>query len=407
MINPENSTKREKWDVLITQGWGRIAYNVVRSLGRQRLNVVVGVDKFLGMALFSRYASAKVRHPFFTTQTASFVRRVKEVLQLYSPKVYLPIGEETCVAAKYIEELQQTGVTIPIAPFETIKTLHKKNEIISLARSLKIPTPETITPKDDNDIRSFCKEFGSPIVLKRISSSSARGVSYLTDDEIATSKGDDVLSINMRLSDFVLQQYVKGVGYGVSMLFNRGKLRAKFTHKRLREKTVTGGVSTLRIGVVNPLLEGYAQKLLESVNFHGVAMVEFKYDEQTGKAWLLEVNPRFWGSLALAIQSGVDFPYLLYRMATEGDVSPVDKYRTGLNVRWILGDIAAVVGRLKHPRSSSAKAILLAHGHDDFYWDDPVPFFGGLVLSLWKLLETRNWSSDDVDLDIDRWRARA
>jgi predicted ATP-grasp superfamily ATP-dependent carboligase len=206
------------------------------------------------------------------------------------------------------------------------------------------------------------------------------------------------------LRECVVQQYVSGVGIGVSMLFNHGKLRAKFSHKRLVEKAVTGGPSTLRIGVVNPVLEEYAQKLLESVEFHGVAMVEFKYNENTGQGWLIEVNPRFWGSLGLAIQSGVDFPLLLYRMATEGDVSPVVEYRTGLVVKWILGDLAAAAGRLNHRNGSPSgvRAALRADGYDDFHWDDPLPFFAGAVLSLRKFLGTRHATPEAVDLNIER-----
>ena len=43
----------------------------------------------------------------------------------------------------------------------------------------------------------------------------------------------------------------------------------------------------------------------------------------------MEINPRFWGSLETVIQAGVDFPYLLYRIATEGDVEPHMDYRFG------------------------------------------------------------------------------
>jgi hypothetical protein len=185
------------------------------------------------------------------------------------------------------------------------------------------------------------------------------------------------------------------------MLFRHGTLRAKFTHKRLKEKTATGGISTLRVGVINSTLEEYARRLLESVGFHGVAMVEFKHDEQSGKSWLLEVNPRFWGSLALAIQSGVDFPHLLYRLATEGDISPVTHYRTGHVVRWILGDVGAALGQWSHQGGSPGGAAPPpAQGYDDFYWDEPLLFFGGVILSLWKRLNTRNWEPDQVDLNI-------
>ena len=159
------------------------------------------------------------------------------------------------------------------------------------------------------------------------------------------------------------------------------------------------------MGTAVPALEAHADRLLEGVRFHGVAMVEFRYDERTGQCWLLEVNPRFWGSLALAIQSGVDFPYLLYRMATEGDVEPVTTYRTGRVVRWLLGDVGAFVGRLGRGGDTLPGALTRyrwASGYDDLYLDDPLPFAVSPVLSLRKAIGTMAWKADELDLNIDQ-----
>ena len=69
-------------------------------------------------------------------------------------------------------------------------------------------------------------------------------------------------------------------------------------------------------------------------------MVEFKKDPRDGQCKLMEINPRFWGSLELSVLSGVNFPYLLYRMETEGDIEPVIDYKEGIRCRWLLpGDI--------------------------------------------------------------------
>jgi predicted ATP-grasp superfamily ATP-dependent carboligase len=56
--------------------------------------------------------------------------------------------------------------------------------------------------------------------------------------------------------------------------------------------------------------------LLGQFDWQGVAMVEFKVEANTGTPYLLEVNGRFWGSLQLAIDAGVDFPALLVDAAT-------------------------------------------------------------------------------------------
>ncbi len=392
-------------DVLVTQGWGKSAYNVVRSLGRHGLSVAVGTDKFSSMAVYSRYAASSFQHSFSIVQTAEFIGQVRQALSRLAPKVYLPLAEDTYMVAKYIDQLQGAGTIIPIAPFQTIRTLHKKDALARLAESLGIPTPQTVAARSETDIRHFLREFGAPIVLKRISSSGARGVFYLhNDDDISRLLDRQGETGYESLSGFVVQQYVPGAGFGVSALFNQGQLRATFTHKRLREKTPTGGISTLRIGTRAAALEQHAHRLLENVRFHGVAMVEFRYDERTGRSWLLEVNPRFWGSLALAVQSGVDFPYLLYRMAIDGDIECVKTYQIGRVVRWLLGDVGALIGRLGHLGTTSGFSIAhrWASGYDDLYLDDPLPFAVSPLLSLRKAIGTMAWKADELDLNIDQ-----
>jgi predicted ATP-grasp superfamily ATP-dependent carboligase len=387
----------DRLDVLITQGWGRVAYNVVRSLSKRGLNVVAGTDRFLGMTFFSRHTAQRFRHPFPTTQTMAFVDAAKKALYRYSPSVYLPTSEDTLVVSRYLEIFQETGAVIPVAPFHVIKRLYRKDQVVALAETVGIPTPKTIRPRSAMEIQGFADRYGYPIVLKLISSSSGRGVFLLNEQALQKWAGD--FTGRLTAGDFIAQECVGGSGFGVSMLFNSGRLRAKFTHKRLREIRAEGGVSTSRMSVVNSQLEDYAQKLLERVKFHGVAMVEFRHDERTGKTWLLEVNPRFWGSLALAIRSGVDFPYLLYRMAVDGDVRAVSKYRTGMVVNWLLGDLKARItpGRPAFGIRSGHRRG--ADGYDDFYWDDPLAFVAETALSALKLV-SRIWASDYLDLDI-------
>jgi predicted ATP-grasp superfamily ATP-dependent carboligase len=58
-----------------------------------------------------------------------------------------------------------------------------------------------------------------------------------------------------------------------------------------------------------------------------------------GTPYLMEINTRFWGSLQLAIDAGVDFPYLLYQLACAQKPDPVSSYKNGKRLRWLLGDL--------------------------------------------------------------------
>lgn len=78
-------------------------------------------------------------------------------------------------------------------------------------------------------------------------------------------------------------------------------------------------------------------------------MVEYKMDVRDGKPKLMEINARYWGSLQLAIAAGVDFPLLHYRFAQGEDPPAQLNYRTGVRCRWLLGDLDALVTRLRVP----------------------------------------------------------
>ena len=118
-------------------------------------------------------------------------------------------------------------------------------------------------------------------------------------------------------------------------------------------------------------------------------MVEYKEDATTGAPVLMEVNGRFWGSLQLAIDAGVDFPELLVAAATGGAPEPVLDYRAGVRLRWFWGDVDHLIARARRSREAlglppeapgrlgALGAFLGASGPgvrgEVLRWSDPVP----------------------------------
>jgi predicted ATP-grasp superfamily ATP-dependent carboligase len=132
---------------------------------------------------------------------------------------------------------------------------------------------------------------------------------------------------------------------------NEGMQLAMFAHRRIREKPPSGGVSVLRESIpLEKVLVDPALRLLQHVRWHGVAMVEFKVDRATNMPILMEINGRFWGSLQLAIDAGMNFPWLLFQLAAGQAVVPPDHgYRCGIKSRWLLGDLDHLLIRLRKP----------------------------------------------------------
>ena len=149
------------------------------------------------------------------------------------------------------------------------------------------------------------------------------------------------------------------------MLLWDGELRAEFAHRRLCEKPASGGVSVYRESIaMDDDLRERSRNLLNRFGWFGPAMVEYKRDSATGRAYLMEVNGRFWGSLQLAIDSGVDFPQLLVRCALGQPSERIHSYRVGVRSRWWWGQVDHLVGRVGSraplpPATVSAPAAVL------------------------------------------------
>jgi predicted ATP-grasp superfamily ATP-dependent carboligase len=229
--------------------------------------------------------------------------------------VLVPVGYTSTITISRHKEELLPFVKIPVAGNNSMEIAGNKEKTIRLADSLNVLTPKMYA--SITDIETF------PVVAKWIYETG--GVKYLHSfDEIR----------RLDLKDYILQEYIPGEGYGFFALFNQGDVRAFFMHKRIREIPICGGRSTCAESIFDEDLKKAGLELLQSLRWHGIAMVEFKKDSRDGKYKLMEINPKFWGSLGLSIASGVNFPVLLVNMAINGDIDPVYDYKSFVRYRW-------------------------------------------------------------------------
>ena len=161
-----------------------------------------------------------------------------------------------------------------------------------------------------------------------------------------------------RIPEPLIQEKLNGEGQGVFLFVWDGELKSAFCHRRLREKPPSGGVSVYRESI--PLDHNLVDKsfaLLQALRWNGVAMVEFKVDARDGVPKLMEVNGRFWGSLQLAVDAGINFPLLLYRLACGEEVPAQFDYKAGVKSRWLLGDLDHLLIRLTHRNTGNGVPV--------------------------------------------------
>jgi predicted ATP-grasp superfamily ATP-dependent carboligase len=335
--------------VLVTRAASPKALIVTRSLGKRGIEVVTADHKKHGLASLSRYSRQFFQYPSPKENPEGFINALETYLKDNPTEVLIPThSEDTYIVAKHRARLGRY-TKVPLHDYDTIATVNDKGQLATIAEKLGVPIPRTFQPQDLGELRSVAARATYPVVIKLRGRASSVGMSYAcSEDDLLRKYRETVDRFSLPPEEYpIVQEYISGDGYGVSSLYNKGALRAQFTHRRIREYPTSGGPSTCRISVKHPLMESYARKLLEHFSWHGLAMVEFKMDSRTGTPYLLEINPRIWGSVNQAIASGVDFPYLLYRMAVDGDVEPVLDYRLGVITRNCFIDSASVVGNFR------------------------------------------------------------
>ncbi|MDG6218796.1 MAG: ATP-grasp domain-containing protein [Candidatus Thermoplasmatota archaeon] len=373
--------------VLLTQCTGNKAQVIIRSLGKQKIEITSADSKTFSPGFFSKYSKYKLVTPIPTQKPLEYIQFLKNYLKRNKIEVVLPINSyETLLISKYKDNLGNLS-QIPISDYNIMHTLNDKQILAEIASNLDLPIPKTYNYEDYKNLKNFAKSINYPVVIKPREGRSSQGVYYAYSENNFLSIMQPLLLKNDSLKQFatpIVQDFVDGVGYGVSALLNEGDIRASFTHKRIREFPLSGGPSTLRVSTHHSKMEKIARDLLESVDWHGVAMVEFKLEKDTGKPYIIEVNPRFWGSINLAIQSGVNFPYLLYQLAVDGDINPVLSYKTGVESRFLLNDIRALLALFGANRDvpSFIKELFRFNNIDEFDMDDPLPFVPYLLNKL-------------------------
>jgi predicted ATP-grasp superfamily ATP-dependent carboligase len=378
--------------VFITDGYWHKTLTVVRSLGEKEIDVTVGESTRLSTALFSRYAKSRVIYPSPKRSPGEFLNFLENELKKERYDVLITPEESTLLLiAKNIKRFE--GLTrFPFAEHNLIAKASDKAEVIRLAKGIGIPVPETIFINDIAELEEKTADITLPVVIKPRMSSGSYGIRYVNNKDELLSAYKDVHS---RYPFPLIQEYIPqgGDAFGASCLFDKNtQLKAVFVHKRLREYPITGGPSTLRESVVNDKVRELGVKLLSAMKWYGVAMVEFKVDPRDNKPKLMEINPRFWGSLPLAIYSGVDFPYLLYKMAMGEDFETVTTYKTGIRSRYLLpGDIMHFISNPErfNMKPSFFKFFDKNTKDDIISLKDPLPTFGR-ILSLLTLLYNKD-----------------
>lgn len=359
--------------VLVTDASERAALAVIRSLGRKGIEVAAADSVGLNAGFLSKYCSDAFIYPSPLKDKTKFVKSMLRFVRDEKFDLLIPITDFTMVPIVEYKDEFEDYVKVAAPSYETAIKALDKVQTIRIAEKCGVPCPRTFIIDDVKVLKEIADDFRYPLVIKprmKVFWKRERGIilkvtprNYAYNSRDLIDKYVKIISqlskIHVPSDFFMIQEFIEGEAYGVEALMYKGELKAIFMHKRLREYPVTGGASTLRISIRDERLAKYAVKLLKEMNWRGVAMVEFKMNPYNGDVRLMEVNGRFWGSLSLALNAGVDFPYLMYKLNLEENADPCCKYKIGIMQRWLLpGDLLWLYSSIKNGKENRLRCLI-------------------------------------------------
>jgi predicted ATP-grasp superfamily ATP-dependent carboligase len=347
--------------VILTYGRAWSALAAARSLGKRGIEVVAGDEYDFAPAALSKYSIAKFLYPNPDREPEAFLDTLEAVIRKYAPApgedyVLMPVHKEAYLIARHRERFEPL-IQMALPTIEQIDQVHDKGTLAEFCQREGLPIPRTVVPARRQEFLDAASGFVYPAFVKVRQSAAAVGVKKVASVREAAQVFDAfVKDLELGPGSWpLLQEGIPGDDYCATFLFDHGELRAAMTYHNLRSYPAKSGTGVLRETVKAPTIEAIGAELLSRLRWHGVAEIDFRW---TGKeddpAWLIEVNPRFWGGMPQAVEAGWDYPHLLYRLAVDGKVDPVEPHDTDVRTETPVMGLLATLHEILHDEARAA-----------------------------------------------------
>ena len=352
--------------VFVTDGSYHNALAAVRALGRAGFSVTVGervgAPSSTISSFWSRHCAQTLRYPDprYASDDAAAVLSAHFARERYDAAI--PVGLD--MVDLFVRNRDALDVPALLPSPESFAIAADKYRTFEQAARTGIPAPKTVPAWCWDDIEP-------PIVFKH----ARKGAFIATNRREAQSYAS---SLHAAIGEYLAQEYVPGEnGFGYFAIFSEGRETGYFMHERLRQYPKEGGPSVTARAIRNPRLHELGRTLLESMHWNGVAMVEFKRSDRDGEFYLIEINPKLWGSLDLAIQAGSNFPVWIVKTLL-GEAFPSNGYREGLTYQCVVP--VGIKSFVRYPdfRVQFVRNVLSRDVRTDVQLRDPLPTAAGI-----------------------------
>ena len=230
---------------------------------------------------------------------------------------YLPLDDSAVWLAG---ELGDSEVTIAGPTGRQVDLALDKALQLRAAREAGLPVPETEVVQSPDDVAPA----SYPVVVKPARALYEVGGRLVRPTGGAVANEEELARVREKgwYPPLVVQPLIHGRGEGLFGHATKDGVAAWSTHRRVRMLNPEGSASSAcESHPVDESLVGPAERFLQSVGWRGLFMLEFLRDDE-GQPWLMELNGRAWGSLALARRRGYEYPAWTVQAALDESFAP-------------------------------------------------------------------------------------
>ena len=361
---------------------------IMRSLGRHGIPICV-IDDEPSIARYSRYTTHALGRQLLNGDEA-VVASLCEAHARWGLQgwVVFPTRDQTVGSLSRVRDRLTSRYRIPTPPFDVVAKAWDKRLTYELAASLGLAAPRTWRLQSLADLCDVDElpPYAVKPAIKEHFMVATHDKAWRADSraelEALVRRATDIIPID----EVLVQEIVPGGGdhqFSYCCLRWDGATVASMTVRRLRQHPPEfGRASTFVETIESAEVAAAAENFLSAIGFEGLVEVEFKYDDRTREYKLLDVNPRTWGYHTLGAASGVDFAYLLFRLATGRTVTPAAAVP---GMRWVrlATDLPMAAMEMRHGRIRPGAYVASLRSADTesvFCRDDRRPALAELAL---------------------------
>jgi len=396
---PMSKSLNERRSVCIPSGIDPRSYSCIRSLSPRGIHTIHASNETYAMTGASRFCDERIQIPSPNTDLLAYRDSLIEIAARPDVQTIIPVRpHDAYLFATYYDMFNEhISLTVPSSDLYSIIT--DRIQLAEAAKKAGVTVPKTrlLTNVDDWTPELIVKSRHNLLTKSSIGDYEPNQAKIVdTVKHLEPGEKPDIDQVIQEMEHVpIVQEYIRSSDeYVFGALYDHGDPLATFQHRQIRGDSYTGGGGVYREAVSIPELETAGRELLESIDYNGLACIEFMKDTDTGEFVLTEINPRMWQSLPCAIHATVDFPYY-YWLLTQGAAHEIDhEYDVGVGSHKLYGEIGYLISIMQEnsplvdrPSIAAELRAVLQSCYETPHFDmlrvdDPVPFVSGLAYIL-------------------------